>query len=62
MQKTVTIPLDEYKKLKHTAELLEDIIEEEHLTEEELDKIKHAEGSGKISKEDFYSRHPTLKE
>ncbi len=61
MQKTVTIPLKEYKKLKHTAEILEDIVEEEQLTEQDLDKIKRAEKSVKMSKEDFYSRHPELR-
>ena len=62
MQKTVTIPLDEYNKLKHTAEILEDIIEEECLTEEELEKIKSAEQSPKLSKDEFYSKHPELKD
>ena len=62
MQKTVTIPMEEYEDLKHKADILEDIVEEEKLTAEDLGEIKRAEKSKRISEAEFYSRHPELRD
>ena len=61
MQKTITIPLEDYEDLKHKAELLEEIVGEEELTVTELEKIKRAEKTKKISEADFYSKHRELR-
>ena len=62
MQETITVPLEEYEELKHKAEILQEIMEEEKLTIQDLEKIKQAEKSRRISKTDFYSRHPELRD
>ncbi len=62
MQETITVPLEVYEELKHKAEILEGIMEEEKITLRELEKIKEAEKSRKFSKEEFYSRHTELKD
>ncbi|MBI4175991.1 MAG: hypothetical protein HY518_02205 [Candidatus Aenigmarchaeota archaeon] len=61
MQESVTIPLTEYRELKHKVDMLKEILEEEKLTMEELEDIKRAEKTKRVTKEEFYSRHPELK-
>ncbi len=61
MQETVTIPLKEYNELKHKAGVLDEIVEEEGLTIVELEKIKMAERSKKMTEEEFYLKHPELR-
>ena len=61
MEKTVTISMGEYEEIKHKAELLEEIMEEDNLPIEELEKIRKAEISGHMTEQEFYSRHPELK-
>jgi len=61
MQETVTIPLKEYEELKHKAGVLDEIVEEESLTIIEIEKIKLAERSKKLTEEEFYLKHSNLR-
>ena len=45
MAETITIEKKEYEKLKEKARLLENIVDEEGLTESELKKIRESEKS-----------------
>lgn len=61
MAETVTLTMDEYQELKHKAALLEEILEEESLTQAELEKLERAEKSGKMSEAEFFAKHPELR-
>ena len=60
MAETVTLSSEEYRELKHKAELLDEILEEESLTEAELARLKRAEKSDRMSEAAFFAKHPEL--
>jgi len=57
---TITIPKEEYEKLKSKAELFEHYVETEVLNREELKQIKEALKGPFLTKTEFLKKHPEL--
>ncbi len=62
MAKTVTLQKEEYETLKHKAELLDNIIETEGLTEEEIMQLEEARLGKSFTEGEFLKKHPELNE
>ncbi len=62
MTETVTLPKKEYESLKHKAELLDNIIETEELTVDEIKNLEEARLGKSLTEEEFLKKHPELKE
>lgn len=62
MAETITLPKKEYETLKHKAELLDNIIETEGLTNEEIMQLEEARLGKSLTEGEFLKKHPELEE
>jgi hypothetical protein len=57
---TISIPKDEYEALKAKADIFDQFIESEELTDDEIDRINKAIKGPFLSKSEFQRRHRHL--